>query len=102
MVRALLTQRNTPDPGCKLSPAQILFGKPLRDTLPYIEKNSMIFNNERISGQWKSAWKIKEEALKTRYAKSLEKLSEHARPLQPLHIVDHVMLHNQNGRSPKR
>ena len=24
MVQALLTQRNTPDPGCRLSPAQIL------------------------------------------------------------------------------
>ena len=27
MVQALLTQKNTPDPGCKLSPAQILLGR---------------------------------------------------------------------------
>ena len=35
MVRALLTQRNTPDPGCKLSPAQILLGRQLKGSLPY-------------------------------------------------------------------
>ena len=39
MVRALLVYRNTPDPGCKLSPAQILLGRPLRDTLPCINKD---------------------------------------------------------------
>ena len=33
MVRALLTLRNTPDPSCKLSPAEVLFGRRLRDTL---------------------------------------------------------------------
>ena len=31
MVRALLTLRNTPDPGCKLSPAQIVLGRQLHD-----------------------------------------------------------------------
>ena len=49
MIRALLTQRNTPDPGCKLSPAQILFGRTLKDTLPYIDKNIILFNNQQIS-----------------------------------------------------
>ena len=32
LVQAMLTYRNTPEPGCKLSPAQILMGRPLRDT----------------------------------------------------------------------
>ena len=49
MMRALLTQRNTPDPGCRMSPAQILFGRPLRDALPYLEKDIMAFNNPRIN-----------------------------------------------------
>ena len=40
MVRALLTQRDTPDPGRRMSPAQILFGRPLQDSLPYLEKTS--------------------------------------------------------------
>jgi len=38
MVRALLTLRNTPATGCKLSPAEILFGRRLRDTLPSISR----------------------------------------------------------------
>ena len=31
VVQALLNQRNTPEPGCKLSPAQILLGRRLED-----------------------------------------------------------------------
>ena len=42
-VRALLIKRNTPDPICKLSPAEIVFGRKLRDTLPRIDKTSTIF-----------------------------------------------------------
>lgn len=32
-LRAILQLRNTPDPDCNLSPAQIIFGRPLRDSL---------------------------------------------------------------------
>ena len=85
VVRALLTYRNTPEPGCKLSPAQILLGRPLRDTLPYISKEVMVFNNSDILPQWREAWAAKEEALKTRYMKTLETLQEHSRSLPPLH-----------------
>lgn len=102
MVRALLVYRNTPDPGCKLSPAQILLGRPLRDTLPYISKDVMIFNNPEIQPQWRDAWNKKEEALKARYVKTLENLSEHSRPLSPLKPGDCVFIQNQNGRFPKK
>ncbi len=102
MVRALLTHRNTPDPGCKLSPAQILLGRPLRDSLPLISKDVMMFNNDQFHSQWKGAWEAKEEALKARYVKTLETLGEHSRPLAPLRHGDHVMIQNQSGRFPKR
>ena len=102
MVRALLTHRNTPDAGCKLSPAQILLGRPLRDTLPYLNKDIMAFNNPRVNPQWRDAWKAKEEALKERYVKTLESLNEHARPLPPLRQGNHVMVQNQRGRFPKK
>ena len=84
MVRALLTQRNTPDPGCRMSPAQILFDRPLRDSLPYLEKDIMTFKNPRVNEKWKNAWELKDEALRTRYVKTLENLSEHSRMLPPL------------------
>lgn len=77
VTRTLLTQRNTPEPGCRLSPAQILFGRQLRDTLPQISKNVMSFNNDQFSKQWRDAWRLKEEAIKARYVKTLENLNEH-------------------------
>ena len=33
-VRALLAYCNTPDPGCNLSSAKIMLGRPLRDSMP--------------------------------------------------------------------
>ena len=102
IVRAFLTYRNTPDPGCKLSPAQVLLGRQLRDTLPSISKDVMLFNNSEVNPQWREAWKAKEEALKVRYVKSMENLAEHARPLRPLEHGDRVIIQNQNGRFPKK
>ena len=102
IVRALLMYRNTPDPGCRLSPAQILLGRQLRDSLPYITKSVMIFNNPEINVQWREAWGAKEDALKTRYVKTIENLSDHSRMLPPLRHGDCVMLQNQRGRFPKK
>ncbi len=102
IVRALLTYRNTPDPGCKLSPAQILMGRQLRDTLPYLSKEVMCYNNPQVSRSWREAWATKEDALRTRYVKTLENLSEHSRPLPPLRHGDPVMLQNQHGQYPKK
>ena len=102
MVRALLVVRNTPDPGCKLSPAEILFGRPLRDTLPYINQNIMCFNNPQFSDLWRNAWRQKEVALRDRYVKTLETLKEHSRALPALHCGDHVMVQNQTGQFPNK
>ena len=102
MVRALLAYRNTPEPGCKLSPAQILLGRALRDTLPYMNKEIMVFNNPEVHPQWREAWQAKELAMKARYVKTLETLSEHSRPLPMLNVGDEVMVQNQSGRFPKK
>ena len=61
----------------------------------------MLFNNPEVHPQWKEAWKAKEDALKARYMKTLETLSEHSRPLPHLR-GDHVMIQNQSGRYPKK
>ena len=102
IVRALHTYRNTPDPGCKLSPAEILLGRQLRDTLPIIRKDIMSFNNPQINGQWRDLWKAKEDALKTRYVKTIEDMSEHTRSLPTLRHGDCVRIQNQQGRFPKK
>ena len=102
MVRALLMLRNTPDPICKLSPAEVLFGRRLRDTLPTISKEISTFNNPAIAEKWKEAWNLKEQSLKAGYVKTLETLSEHTRSLDPLQPGDTVFIQNQTGNHPKR
>ena len=49
-----------------------------------------------------NAWSKKEEALRSRYVKSLENLSEHTRLLPPLNCGDHVMIQNQAGNFPNK
>ena len=67
VVRALLQLRNTPDRDAKVSPAEILFGHPLRDTMPYLERTTSVFDNPRIHKKWRQAWHAKEVALRTRH-----------------------------------
>ena len=62
----------------------------------------MVFNNPEVLILWREAWMEKEEALRGRYAKTLESLDEHSHALQPLRPGDHVMVQNQTGRFPKR
>ena len=100
MVRALLMKRNTPDPDCKLSPAEVVFGRKLRDTLPYkgLQQGPMIFKNKDIAQKWRETWDLKEQALKHRYLKNLERLDCSAKLLQPLSVGDRVYIQNQAGR----
>ena len=61
-VRAILQLRNTPDPDCNVSPAQIIFGHPLRDSLSFANQLEK-FSNPHIRTTWRQAWSAKEEAL---------------------------------------
>ena len=79
----MLQLRNTPDPDCKLSPAQVLFGRPLRDAFSFLNRCPK-FQNLEIQPLWREAWAAKEEALRTRFAQSVEKLNLHTRQLPSL------------------
>ena len=63
-LKGLLQLRNTPDPDCNLSPAEIIFGKPLRDAFSFANRLEK-FRNKAILSVWKDAWAAKENALKT-------------------------------------
>ena len=90
MVRALLMLRNTPDPSCKLSPAEILLGHRLRVSLSFISKDASAFDNPAIAEKWREAWNLKERSLKDRYIRTLETLGEHNRSLDQLQLGDNI------------
>ena len=100
MVRALLIQHNTPDPGCKLSPTEVLFPHPLRDKLPLIRKDVDTLHNNQFANYWREAWRLKEQSLKTWYVKLLENLAEHSCLLPPFTIGSNVFIQNQTGQFP--
>ena len=95
---AMLQLRNTPDPDCNLSPAQIIFGRPSRDTLSSVNRLEK-FSNPNIRPLWRHAWAAREEALRTRITRTTESLRAHSRPLRPLAIGARVFLQNQKGAS---
>ena len=66
-LRAMLQLRNTPDPDCNVSPAQILFGRPLRDTLSFVNRLEK-YTNPHVRPLWRQAWAAKEGSLHQDYA----------------------------------
>ena len=62
----------------------------------------MAYSNPQISNMWRYAWSKKEEALRSRYIKSLESLSEQTKSFPPLNCDDHFMIHNKTGNFPNK
>ncbi len=101
LLRALLQLRNTPDPDCNISPAETIFGQPIRDAFSFISRKEK-FNNPSVRATWREAWALKEDAMKARMPRSFEKLNEHTRSLPPLSLGDRVFLQNQQGPHPTK
>jgi len=99
VVRALLQQRNTPDKDCQLSPAQVIFGRSLRDAMPQLDKSIPIFESDRLHNQWHEAWSAKEEAIRSRLVRSCEDLEDGSKELPPLREGDSVVIQNQDKSS---
>ncbi len=95
---AMLQLRNSPDPDCGISPAEIVFGRRLRDNLLFADYS----RRERYSQRWQEAWSAKEQALKARFVRTTEQISEHSRPLQPLRPGDKCFVQNQAGNHAKK
>ena len=95
VVCALLQHRNTLDRDCLLSPAEILFGRPLRDGMPLLKKSTMIFDNDHVREQWQESWAAKETAMRSRLVRNCENLEANSKELQPLREGDSVFIQNQ-------
>ena len=101
-VRAMLTKRNTPDQYSKLSPAEVVMGKKLRDNLPMIPKTLMVMNNPSVHPEWRSLWYQKESVMRDRCCKDLENVPSKKSKLQPLQVGQKVLIQNQTGKYPLR
>ena len=88
VTRAMLQLRNTPESDSRLSPAQILLGRTLRDSLPLmppIPRGKTVFDRRSaVSRVWQDVWSAKEHALKSRLSKQVEKLQAGTHELGPL------------------
>ncbi len=101
LLRALLQVRNTPDPDCNISPAEVVFGRPIRDAFSFVSRQ-VKFNNPSIRSTWREAWALKEDNMRVRFLLSSEALDTHARPLMQLSHGDRVFLQNQRGPHPTK
>ena len=97
--QAILQFRNTPDPNNGISPAEIIFGRTLRDALPF-HPHSQVFDNTSIRPIWRDLWTKREDTLRTRLTKQTESLRKNVKHLSPLQERDHCLIQNQTGRFP--
>ena len=96
MARALQAYRNTPSKDLGLSPAQILYGRVLRDHLPTPKE----FLEQRK--EWVLLKEEREKTLTTKYGRVQEDLGRHAHTLKPLEVGSVVQVQNQRGKDPLR
>jgi hypothetical protein len=101
LLRALLQLRNTPDPDCNVSPAEVVFGRQIRDAFSFINRREK-FVNPSIRPLWREAWTAKEGAMRTRLTRSQEALSAHTRDLPSLPAGSRVLVQNQRGSHPTK
>ena len=93
---AVMQYRNTPDRDTGFSPAQVIFGRNLRDFLPSPQ------TRYRPQSQWTLLREDRERALAKRSVTNMERLSVGTRELQPLSVGDCVLVQNQMGNHPSK
>ena len=88
--------RNTKLQGLQVSPAQILFGRELRDFTPCPPGRG------RLREEWRIIAEDRERALARKHCKDLERLEAHTRELGELEIGQSVCVQNQVENKPGR
>ena len=95
-LRAVMAYRNTPDRDTGRSPAQVIFGRELRDFLP------APLMRYKPQPQWIMMRDDREKALRKRALKNMEKLAVGTKQLLELKVHDIVQVQNQVGNHPSR
>ena len=95
-LRAIMTYRNTPDRDTGKSPAQVIFGRNLRDFLPSPQ------TRYKPQPEWIMVREDRERALAKRAISNMEKLDKNCRVLPKLALGDSVLVQNQVGNHPSK
>ena len=91
VARALLSYRNTPNLELGRSPAQLLYGRNLKDHLPGT------LNTYKQRREWILLGDEREKALSEKYGRVKENLDRGTRRLKELELGDIVQIQNQKG-----
>ncbi|XP_032233654.1 uncharacterized protein K02A2.6-like [Nematostella vectensis] len=91
--KAILQYRNAPDPNTELSPAQCVFGRPIKDFIPILPGRYLPHPT------WRDTLALR-EALRNRHMQASERWAEHTKRLPPLVVGNHVRIQNQTGPNP--
>ena len=92
--RAMLQYRNTRDPETKMSPAIALFNRDIRDFIPILPGRYVPHDT------WRETAKMREDAMRNRHMREVDKLSQGTKNLPSLEIADKVRVQNQHGPNP--
>ena len=95
-VRALLQYRNTPLPDIRLSPAQIVFGRQMRDLLPTLNYKY------EPKQEWGLNREYRERAMARRLDRDGSRLAQYTKNQKMIPVGDSVAVQNQTGRFPKK
>ena len=96
IMRAVMQYRNTPLPDLRLSPAQIVFNRQLRDFLPVLPYKY------RPSQEWSLLQEDRERALASRRAMDGSRLAQYTKQQPELPVGTAVAVQNQTGRNPTK
>ena len=92
--RAILLHRNSPDPETGISPAEIVFGRPVRDHLPR--------PSYKPRAEWTELATRREEAYVHRHFRKCENFNKKVFKLKPLLAGQAVYIQNQVGPNPNK
>ena len=95
-VRAILQYRNTPLPDTRLSPAQIVFGRQMRDLLPALNYKY------EPKQEWGLVREYRERAMARRLDRDGARLKKYTKEQKIIPVGDTVAVQNQAGRFPKK
>ena len=95
-LRAMLQYRNTPQPDTRLSPAQVVFGRCLRDFIP------VLVDKYEPKQEWGLVREYREKALARRLERDGARLEKYTKQLKPIPIGGAVAVQNQSGQFPKK